>query len=431
MFRVTRSVAKVAAGSSQKEMPGVKMAGLTITKFDGSHTYHQKKNMWILMQEAAPLLAMPTMYVILSMVKYVLHAAVPLFVDTWYVTAAMCAGAGRIVAKGNTNRVVKDLQGKNVVITGATRGIGLHTAMQLAQMGANLHIVGRQGVHVGDAMKQIRAAAKGGAMQEVKFSAVDLSDLDAVQDFTLKLRKEDQAIDLLVQNAAALKFENRKVTPVGDDEMLVVNLLSPYLMTEGLLPLVQKSSAGRIVNVGSSAHAGVSREVLQKYLNEEHHAEGHKHNALEHYGFTKLGLIYYTQALGARSYLPTAAEGESAASVSTPTYMACCANPGGVVTDIYRDIKYATTIFHYLYYPFLLVMRTPFEGSQTIVNCCVRDDIVNGGCYMDCQHMPDSLSPVACDVDGRSTMMEWVQRKLIPQTEASAATSDRQQQQQR
>lgn len=449
MFRCSRRFGKVVSGGAAAPFPS--MSGLTITKFDGSHTYNQQKNIWVLLQEAMPLLAMPATYVALSLVKCVLHSALPLFVNSWYVTAAMCAGAGRIVAKGKSNHIVKDLRGKNVVITGASRGIGLHAAIQLSQMGANIHLVAREGAHVEAAMKAIRTAAKDGGTQTFTFSAVDFADLVAVQAFTSALQSEGRVIDILIHNAATLKFENRKAS-IGEDEMLVVNLLSPYVITEGLLPLIQKSSAGRIVNVGSSAHAGVTPELLQKYLNEGHHAPDHKHNALEHYGFTKLGLIYHTQQLGARSYNDADANNKAstdkvmdddngsgapiqtlAAQQSPPTFVACCANPGGVVTDIYRDIKYATAIMHYFYYPFLLLMRTPYEGSQTIVNCCVRDDIVNGGVYMDCQHMPDSLSPVACNVKERATMMEWVERKLsahIKTKGSSTSTTDETQQQQ-
>jgi len=81
------------------------------------------------------------------------------------------------------------------------------------------------------------------------------------------------------------------------------------------------------------------------------------------------------------------------------------------MTNLYRSVQWSGT-FHYLAPLYLLIMRTAWEGSQTVVNCCVRDEIRNGGYYMNTKYQPSGLSKTACDVAEREQVMAWAYSKM-------------------
>ena len=147
---------------------------------------------------------------------------------------------------GRRNKVVADLSGKYAVLTGATSGMGICVAKQLVSMGCHVHILGRDSNKVPKVLEEIRQAARGDTAK-VTFTAIDLADLVAVRDFTRRVKDKLPPVDILINNAGVLR-SSFVTTRFGDDEMLVVNFLAPYLLTEGLLPQI-KAANGIIVNV--------------------------------------------------------------------------------------------------------------------------------------------------------------------------------------
>lgn len=393
-------------------------------------------------------------------------------------------GVARLNAAGRRNRIVKDLTGRHVLVTGATSGVGLATAAQLARMGADVTMVARKSDHADRAVAYVQSYCKhrppssksvnesgneetktgekrstmtaapplpgrendSGATtateaysgQRIRLLSLDLADLIAVRDFCKRLRQGKTPIDLLVNNAGVLQ-EKHVTTRFGDDVQLVINYLGPYLLTEGLLPLVE-AAQGRVVYVSCAAHVGVRGNIVHTYLTGRgvwSPRVADKFDGLEQYGFTKLGNIYHAQDLAVRSYrdppkqtvvarltaqkdaklkpaTPQMTAAEHAMSHhEAPRYTTCACNPGGVVTNLYRDIPLGHVV-HYLYYVFLLVMRTPWEGSQVVVNCCVRDELRNGGYYANGAYRPSALSRAACDVKEREGVMAWTRKKMQP-----------------
>ena len=178
-----------------------------------------------------------------------------------------------------------------------------------------------------------------------------------------------------------------------------------------------------------------------------------KYDCLEQFGFTKLGCIFYVQDLGSRSYYhsmkmaealrksPKYADADggedsssnitSNAAVVDPAFKftrkeeldpsvnrsdsamftTCVVNPGGVLTGHFNDIPQVASFTKYGYYLGTILMRTPYEGSQTIVNAALRDDLVNGGYYQNSHYTPSALSEVACDVKEREALMKWVKAR--------------------
>lgn len=430
---------KKLSQAKQKEVfPGLRRE---IRKFEGEHTFSHAKNNFTVMKEGKALFVLPAMFAIMSVVQY--FFPLPEFCNTWTFFGGyllLSCAAARWTAMGRRNRIQADLTGKYCIITGATSGMGLATAKQLVAMGCHVHILARESPKVPKVLEEIRSCAKpnnnnntnegdsSSSSSLVTFTAIDLADLVAVRDFTRRAKDKLPPVDLLINNAGVLR-SSFVTTRFGDDEMLVVNFLAPYLLTEGLLPQI-KAAHGRIVNVSGSAHVAVKKLAVAKYLaGRGVWKDATKYDGLEQLGFTKLGLIYHTQMLAIRSY-PVAplkqqqsASRHAQAAIATgqqqplqptsldPDFTVCAVTPGGVVTHFYRHVPMGV-LFQYLYYLFILCMRTPWEGSQTIVNSAVRRDLVNGGYYMDCRYMPTALSEAACNVEERRGVMEWIAKKL-------------------
>ncbi|GLY50128.1 SDR family NAD(P)-dependent oxidoreductase [Lentzea sp. NBRC 102530] len=132
--------------------------------------------------------------------------------------------------------------GRRAVVTAGTGGIGLETASGLADAGFAVTVVGRNGERGAQAVERINA--RGG--EEARFLQADLSSLDEVRALAAVIAGEGE-LDVLVNNVGAM-FADR-VDLDGVEGSFVVNHLSPYLLTELLLPVL----TDRVVNVTSGA----------------------------------------------------------------------------------------------------------------------------------------------------------------------------------
>jgi len=132
---------------------------------------------------------------------------------------------------------------RNVIITGASRGIGLSIAQKLAEAGYNVIAVARR------ESCELREAAKQGA---IHFRGCDLSDIDGIPAFVKSLRDEFGAIYGLVNNAG-IGTEGLLATMKNSDiEMLVrLNVLSPVILTKYVVRHMMSDGEGRIVNISS------------------------------------------------------------------------------------------------------------------------------------------------------------------------------------
>jgi len=143
------------------------------------------------------------------------------------------------------SRMVYDMRGKTVLVTGATNGIGLVTARELAGAGARVHIVGR------DPHKTAQVAREVGATGTL---IADLSELAQVRRAAAEFREREGTLDVLVNNAGAL-YAERQETREGIERTWALNHLAPFLLTRELLPLLRAAPGARVVTVSSLAHA--------------------------------------------------------------------------------------------------------------------------------------------------------------------------------
>lgn len=138
-----------------------------------------------------------------------------------------------------------------MVITGATRGIGLATARGLAGLGADLVLVGRDPQRTAQAATSVRDQGGGG---EVSHRVADLSRLGEVRHLAAGLLDDDLPIHVLLNNAGAT-FSGRQVTEDGIEQTFALNHVSPFLLTTSLLPKLRDCVPARVITVASDAHS--------------------------------------------------------------------------------------------------------------------------------------------------------------------------------
>lgn len=181
------------------------------------------------------------------------------------------------------------VQGKTIVITGATDGIGKVTARELAKMGANVTIVARNEAK-GEAVAQELRRATGN--QSVAFLQGDMESQKSVRAAASALKGKLKHIDVLVNNAGAM-FQKRELTVDGIERTFALNHLGYFLFTAELLDLVKAAPAGRVVSVASAAHLGAKLD-LEDLQNEK------AYSGWRAYGQSKLANIYFTYELARR-----------------------------------------------------------------------------------------------------------------------------------
>lgn len=139
------------------------------------------------------------------------------------------------------------LVGKRVVVTGATAGIGLEMARAFARLGATVHLLGRNPEKVRRCVAEISREVPGA---ELVAEVCDVSDLEAVRNWTADFASRVPALDGLVHNAGLMP-KDRSVTPQGHELQLATHILGPHLMTERLLPLLRATRGASVVFVSS------------------------------------------------------------------------------------------------------------------------------------------------------------------------------------
>ncbi|MCM2410660.1 SDR family NAD(P)-dependent oxidoreductase [Streptomyces sp. RKAG290] len=180
-----------------------------------------------------------------------------------------------------------------VLVTGATQGLGLHLARDLAGRGATLLLHGRDQARLDRAAEEVRALSAGRGA--VRSYLADLSDLDQVRSLAAAVREAEPRLDVLVNNAVAgggADPLHREVSAQGHELRFAVNYLAPCLLISELLPLLTASAPARVVQVASVGQSPVDFDDVMM----ERGYEG-----LEAYCRSKLAMIMSTFDLAART----------------------------------------------------------------------------------------------------------------------------------
>jgi len=268
------------------------------------------------------------------------------------------------------------------LVTGATAGIGLHTAIGLAQMGATVVLVGR------DEAKTIRTAAdihSGTGSTNVYPLVADLSSQTQIRRLAGEFTNRFERLDVLVNNAGAF-FLWRQLSVDNIEMTFALNHLNYFLLTNLLLETLKETALrqgeARVVNVSSNGHS-------RKRLDFEDLEMKRRYHPMQAYGRSKLANLLFTKELSRR----LAGDGVTANAL----------HPGWVATDIGRNNGW---LVRGLLPLIQLNALSPHEGARTSIYLASSPRIagVSGEYFVDCQiSEPD---PAALDLQSAERLWQ-------------------------
>ncbi|HEX5209656.1 MAG TPA: SDR family oxidoreductase [Steroidobacteraceae bacterium] len=263
------------------------------------------------------------------------------------------------------------MQGKTVVITGATSGIGAVAARHLARQGARIIIVARDRQRAEVTLRDLHNA---NARQAHTAFYADLSRLAQMKRVAAEIASTEPRIDVLMNNAGLICSRNRK-TEDGLELMFATNHMSYFVLTDLLLERL-RTSGGRIVSTASEAHRRGQLDF--DHLQELKGSAG--------YGTTKLCNILFTRELARR--------------LAGSGVTANCLHPGFVATRFGDNAGGALRTG--LAIAKRLFALSAEEGAKTMVYLATAAEVAgrSGGYYDRCALAEPSLEAQS-DVDAR------------------------------
>jgi retinol dehydrogenase-14 len=273
------------------------------------------------------------------------------------------------------------MNGKTILVTGASSGIGEATAARLASMGSHVVMISRneaRGIKAKDRILRANRAAS------LDLLVADLSTAEAIRRLAEQFKARYSRLDVLINNAAVMT-STRQVTPDGIELQLFVNHLAYFLLTGWLLDVIRLSAPARIVSVSSSAH---SRGVIDfDDLQMKQHYRGY-----QAYANTKLMNILFTYELARRL------EGTGVT--------ANCLHPGVIRTGLMRGVS---PVVHAVWQTTGKFFKQPSEGAETPAYLASSSDVadVTGKYFRYCR--PFGTNEVSYDTA--------VQRRLWEESE--------------
>jgi dehydrogenase/reductase SDR family member 12 len=231
------------------------------------------------------------------------------------------------------------MDGKVVLVTGAGSGIGLAAAAGFARLGASVRALGRDEDRAAQAASMARDRA-GTADADVRPVACDVSSVAALRAFTGQFGLAEQRLDVLVNNAGIMPDE-RTLTADGVEAMFATHVLAPWMLIDGLRPLLTAAAPSRVINVTSGGQYG--QKIPDGDLESRHTRYGPK----KVYARTKREQVVLTQ--------------EWARRLQGDGVFVHAMHPGWADT---KGVRQWMPVFRAVTRPFI---RTPEQGADTIV----------------------------------------------------------------
>ena len=240
------------------------------------------------------------------------------------------------------------LEGRTVLVTGATDGIGKETARELAARGARVLLHGRDAGRVAAARRDIRAST---GSADVDVLLADFASLRQVRALAVDVRSLTDRLHVLIDNAGVYQ-ERRHLTEDGLETTFQVNYLAPFLLTNLLLGPLLAAAPARVVVVSSAVHQRAPVDL--------HDLQGaRRYDGYSAYGLSKLGNLLFTYELAARL------------------------RAGGVTVNALHPGAVSTKLLHAGFRA--SGGASPAEGARTAVYLAASPDVegVTGGYFVD------------------------------------------------
>jgi NAD(P)-dependent dehydrogenase (short-subunit alcohol dehydrogenase family) len=278
------------------------------------------------------------------------------------------------------------MNGKTVLITGATDGIGKQAAKELAKMGARTVLVGRSEDRCKQAVEEVIDFS---GNQQASYLLADLSSMDEVKALAEKFVTNFDRLDVLINNAGG-SFLNRQITVDGFEKTFALNHLAYFLLTSLLLDMLKANAPSRVINTSSGSH----------YRGKIHFGDIHlkrSYLVLRAYSQSKLANVMFTIALARRCK----GSGVIAASL----------HPGLVRTGIFRKVKGVGPLVE----KFLLRRAISVEeGTETLtfLASTAESNLENGSYYF--QKKVRTTAPLSLDVEAQERLWTKSEELLMP-----------------
>ncbi|KAF9909225.1 hypothetical protein EC991_008986 [Linnemannia zychae] len=258
------------------------------------------------------------------------------------------------------------------IVTGGNAGLGLQTSKALVEAGFRVIIACRSVKKGAEAVKMIEEET--GIRGTVSVMALDLSSFESIKAFSVEFKLLGLGLDVLVNNGGVMDIPFT-LTKDGFESQFGVNHLGHYKLTLELLPLLHRSTQGRIV-VLSSAALYASQGIPYASLNTPKKTN---YSRLGHYSHSKLANMLFVKALKRRL--------EAAGSKVTVN----AAHPGTCRTELFSS-NLVTKMSAAVIKP---MMRTPQEGAMTSIYLALAPELENisGEYFLDqAPRVPSSIA---------------------------------------
>ena len=278
---------------------------------------------------------------------------------------------------------------RHAVITGATSGVGLAAARQLAALGASITLVARDKVKAKSVANELIEQT---GNDRIKVEIADMSLTAEVHALADRLVKAGRPVDMLINNAGTL-FNPHQHTAEGLEKSFALLLLGPYILTEGLRPLLAVAESPRVVNVLSGGM------YSQKIRVDDLQSQRGQYSGSGAYARAKRGLMILTE--------------EWAQQWEKDGIAVNAMHPGWADTP---GVETALPAFYKVTRKFL---RSPDQGADTAVWLATSSEAgaVTGEFWLDREQHPSHLN--------QRTVESSEQRKQLLQTLADLRTSTR------
>ena len=270
-----------------------------------------------------------------------------------------------------------ELDGRTVLITGATSGLGREAALALAAMGPRIYVAARDRSRAEKTADEIRRES---GNDDVYLLIGDLSSQAQVRDVADQFLARSDRLDVLLNNAGAVFGFRREVSVDGVEMTLALNHLAYFTLTLLLLPTLLQSESARIVNVASDAY----KDAKGRFDFDDFNAE-QKYSPLRQYGRSKLANILFTRELASR--------------VASNVTVNACSPPRLTSTRFAHNVHPLAKVSLLVASPFTM---SPKKGAESLIHLCSSPDVVGvTGTFWSGLTQPDLTDAATNEEDAR------------------------------